>query len=800
MNFKEQFILFDGAMGTQLQARGLPVGENPEYFNLSHPEIVRSIHKDYVDAGVNVITTNTFQANRTKVKQEDLPSLISSAIAHAKDAGASLVAYDMGPIGQLLRPAGTLSFDEAYNIFKEQVLLAEQNGANLVLIETMSDLLEVKAAILAVKENTKLPIFATMSYQADARTFMGCDPLTATLTLQSLNVDAIGVNCSLGPVELSPIVDTILEYAKVPVMVQANAGLPEIINGETYYSITVEEYVQAVGHMVQKGVQIVGGCCGTTPEFTKGLRAFLDTQKVVKTSPRDVSAVTSGLKTVIINEDLTLIGERINPTGKRRLKEALRNKDLSYILQEGLAQAENGADILDVNVGLPEIDEAQMMVRVLEELQAILANPLQIDSSSVQAIEEGARHYNGCPLINSVNGKQESLDTILPIVKKYGGVVLGLCLDEEGIPKTARGRLEIAQKILLEAKKYEIEKSSVLIDPLVLTASAQQDQVNVTLETLRLLKDELGVRTVVGLSNVSFGLPNRELLNATFLAQAVGAGLNVPILNPLNRSIMETVRALKVLLAQDRDSVKYIEQEALSEKAITDAEQEVFSNRKTIQKANAEDGVLDLKEIVIKGRKELAANQVEKLLILKTPLDIVDEFLIPALNEVGGKFERGELFLPQLMQTAQTVKNAQEVLKKHLESSNEENSTNRGKIILATVAGDIHDIGKNIVKMILENYGFQIFDLGKDVSSEQLVEAIQEHDTPLVGLSALMTTTVKNMKKSIEDVREAGLNVKFFVGGAVLNEEYREFVGAEYYARDALESVKIAQNFFAENL
>lgn len=794
LNFKGQFILLDGAMGTQLQARGLPVGENPEYFNLSHPEIVRSIHKDYVDAGANVITTNTFQANRTKVKQEDLPSLISSAIGHAKDAVPSLVAYDMGPIGQLLRPAGTLSFDEAYDIFKEQVLLAEQNRADLVLIETMSDLLEAKAAILAVKENTKLPVFVTMSYQADARTFMGCDPLTATLTLQSLNVDALGVNCSLGPVELLPIVNTILEYAKVPVIVQANAGLPEIIEGKTHYLITVKEYVQAVGYMVQKGVQIVGGCCGTTPEFTKGLRAFLDTQKVVETSSRDVSAVTSGLKTVIINEGLTIIGERINPTGKRRLKEALRNKDFSYILQEGLAQAENGADILDVNVGLPEIDEAQMIVCVLEELQAILVNPLQIDSSSVKAIEQGVRHYNGCPLINSVNGKQESLDKILPVVKKYGGVVLGLCLDERGIPKTARGRLEIAQKIVMEAKKYKIEKSSVLIDPLVLTASAQQDQVNVTLETLRLLKDELGVRTVVGLSNVSFGLPNRELLNATFLAQAVGAGLNAPILNPLNSSIMKTARALKVLLAQDKDSVNYIEQESLSE----DAKQEVFSNRKTIQEA---DGMLDLKEIVIKGRKELAADQVEKLLLSKSPLDIVDEFLIPALNEVGGKFERGELFLPQLMQTAQTVKNAQEVLKKHLESSNEENSTdNRGKIILATVAGDIHDIGKNIVKMILENYGFQIFDLGKDVSSEKLIEAIQEYDAPLVGLSALMTTTVKNMKKSIEDVKTAGLGVKFFVGGAVLNEEYREFVGADYYARDALESVKIAQSFFAEDL
>jgi len=721
------------------------------------------------------------------VKQEDLSAIISAAISHAKAANPSYVAYDMGPIGQLLKPMGTLTFDEAYDIFKEQVILAERFGADLVIVETISDLLEAKAAILAVKENTRLPIFVTMSYQADSRTFVGTDPLTATLTLQALGVDALGVNCSLGPVELLPIVETILEYAKVPVMVQANAGLPEIINGETIYKLTVTEYAQAVKKMLDKGIKIVGGCCGTTPKFTKTLRTLLENSKIVQTTPKDVCAVTSGLKTVILDNRLTLIGERINPTGKKLLKKALRNQDLTYILKEGVTQASAGADILDVNVGLPEIDEAKMMVRVVEELQAILSNPLQIDSSSPQAIEQGARYYNGLPLINSVNGKQESMDTILPIVKKYGGVILGLCLDENGIPKTAFKRLAIAKKIIAEAKKYGIEKSSIMIDPLVLTASAQQDQVLVTIKTLRLLKQELGVKTVVGLSNVSFGLPNRELLNATFLAQAVGAGLDAPIMNPLNDLMMSTVRSLKVFNAQDKDSVEYIEHAGQSKIQVNARS----TQNQTLEKTDPQ----DLQKIILTGRKELSAEIVKELLKTKTPLAIVNEFFIPALNEVGAKFERGELFLPQLMQSAETVKNAQTVLKKHFAHTGEEGES-LGKILLATVEGDIHDIGKNIVKMILENYGFQIFDLGKDVPIQSVIEAIREHNIKFVGLSALMTTTVQNMKKTVEMVRSANLDVTFMVGGAVLNEEYREFVGADYYAKDALEAVKIAQNFF----
>jgi 5-methyltetrahydrofolate--homocysteine methyltransferase len=551
--------------------------------------------------------------------------------------------------------------------------------------------------------------------------------------------------------------------------------------------LTVEEYVQAVKKMIAKGVRIVGGCCGTTPEFTKALHNLLKNSKIVQTTPKDVCAVTSGLKTVILDNHLTLIGERINPTGKKLLKDALLSQDFAYILKEGVRQASAGADILDVNVGLPEIDEAKMMVRVVEELQAILSNPLQIDSSSLQAIEQGVRYYNGRALINSVNGKQESLDTILPIVKKYGGVVLGLCLDERGIPKTALERLNIAKKIVAEAKKHGIEKSSVVIDPLVLTASAQQDQVSVTIETLLLLKEQLKVKSVVGLSNVSFGLPNRELLNATFLAQAVGAGLNAPIMNPLNDLMMSTVRALKVFNAQDKDSVEYIEYISQINKVNAKSTQS-----KTTKKADAQ----DLKEIILTGRKELSAEVVKKMLKTKTPLTIVNEFFIPALNEVGAKFERGELFLPQLMQSAETVKNAQTVLKEQFKSSGKEENANNKKVLLATVAGDIHDIGKNIVKMILENYGFQIFDLGKDVPIQSVVDTICKHDIRLVGLSALMTTTVQNMKKTIKVVRNTDLDVAFMVGGAVLNEEYREFVGADYYAKDALEAVKIAQKFF----
>ncbi|MHC5228679.1 homocysteine S-methyltransferase family protein [Enterococcus sp. LJL99] len=783
-------LLFDGAMGTMLQKMGLPIGLEPEYFNLSYPETVTKIHQAYVQAGADIITANTFQANRIKLPQTELAEIIFAAIKLAKKAQPKYVAYDMGPLGQLMAPMGTLSFDTAYDIFKEQAILAEQAGADVIILETMSDLLETKTAILAIKENTQLPIFCTMTFQEDGRTFVGTDPVTAVITLQSLGINAVGVNCSLGPKELLPVVEAMLNYAKIPVIVQANAGLPEIENGQTVYRISVKEYGAAVKSLLEKGVRIVGGCCGTTPEFIQELREIVDQASVQQLNPQLVTAVSSGSQTVLLNQGLHLIGERINPTGKKRLKEALRKNELSYLLKEAIRQVEAGADILDVNVGLPEIDESQMMRQAVQEIQGIVTVPLQIDSSSIEAIETGARYYNGKPLINSVNGKQATMDAIFPIVKKYGGVILGLALDETGIPETAEKRLAIARRIVETAASYGIPKEDVMIDPLVLTASAQQEQVQVTLETLALLRNELSVLTVAGLSNVSFGLPNRELLNSTFLATAVASGLTTPIVNPLSDSLMNTVRALKVISNQDKEAQEFIQK---SQPIIVQSNQGI-----AIEQGTTIADPQDLKELILKGQKEDTPSLTKKLLETLTPLEIVNQYFIPALNEVGSKFESGHLFLPQLIQSAEAVQRSQEVLKDYFEKQGQENQTH-GKILLATVEGDIHDIGKNIVKMVLENYGFDVIDLGKDVPIDTVVETIEKEKIQLVGLSALMTTTVQNMKKTIEAVKEAGLTPSFMVGGAVLNEEYREFVGADFYAKDALESVTIAQKFFGVN-
>lgn len=788
-DLKTQILLFDGAMGTQLQDRGLPIGGIPEHFNLTHPEVVEAIHRDYVAAGSDVITANTFQANTTKMAADELDETIHTAIALAKKAEPKYVAYDMGPTGQLLQPMGTLSFDAAYEMFASQAIIAEQAGADLVIIETVADLLEAKIAVLAVKENTKLPVFVTMTYQEDGRTFVGVDPQTATLTLQNLGVDVLGVNCSLGPKELAPIVAKILDYAQIPVMVQANAGLPQMENGETVYKITPETYVAYTQKLLAQGVAVVGGCCGTTPEFIRQLRLLIDQTEKVYPEPKSGTFITSGLKTLEIGLGLSLIGERINPTGKPRLKETLRENNISYIIQEAVAQRDAGADILDVNVGLPEIDEAKMMVKTIVELQSLLDLPLQIDSSETAALEAGARHYNGIPLINSVNGKPSSMAKIFPIVAKYGGVILGLCLDDEGIPETAEKRYQIAEKIVHEAGKYGITPDRVMIDPLVLTASAQQEQVPVTLDTIRLVKERLGCKTVVGLSNISFGLPNRALLNGTFLAQAFGAGLDAPIMNPLSDYMMRVVRSLKVFTGQDTNSEDYIANEQNATIAVT------VANGSGNQAST--DDTLDLKGMIIKGRKELTAAETRKMLETMTPLDIVNTYFIPALDIVGAQFEKGELFLPQLMQSAEATQQAQEVLKAALAKSGQK-SESLGRLLLATVEGDIHDIGKNIVKMILENYGYEVVDLGKDVPIETVVETVVTQKIKLVGLSALMTTTVQNMKKTITAIKTVAPDTVFMVGGAVLNEEYREFVGADYYAKDAMASVDITQKFFKQ--
>ncbi|MDT2757720.1 homocysteine S-methyltransferase family protein [Enterococcus asini] len=789
------FLLIDGAMGTMLQEKGLEAGMQPEYFNVTHPEIVAEIHRAYVKAGADIITANTFQANGHKIPAEKLPEIITAAIRLAKSSGATFVAYDMGPIGALLQPLGTMSFEEAYDLFAQQAKLAEAAGADLVILETMSDLLETKAAMLAIKENTDLPIFVTMTYQGDGRTFVGCDPVTATLTLQALGAEAVGLNCSLGPAELLPLVEQVTRFAKVPVIVQANAGLPEMVEGQTVYRLSAADYSQSVAKMLALGVRVVGGCCGTTPEFIREMRSLLDRSMPATPKPQKVTAVTSGVETVMLDNRLTIIGERLNPTGKKRLQAAIRQKDFAYLLKEAIQQVNDGGEILDVNVGLPEIDEAAMMKQVVEALQSVINVPLQIDSSSVAAIEAGVRTYNGRPLINSVNGKPEVMAEIFPIAKKYGALVLGLALDEGGIPRTAKGRLAVAQKIVETAASFGIAKEDILIDPLVLTASAQQDQVAVTLETLKLLK-ELGVQTVAGISNVSFGLPNRPLLNSTFLAAAAGAGLSAPILNPASAQMMATVRTLRVINQQDLDAKDYITHCQDLQFGLALPKETADGKPKTPKDKNSPEE--SLRQLILQGRKEETPATTQKLLVNKTPLEIVNEEFIPALDEVGQKFEAGTLFLPQLMQSAEAVKGAQEVLKTHM-AAHESQTEGKGRILLATVAGDIHDIGKNIVKMMLENYGFEVVDLGKDVPIETVVATIRQEKIQLAGLSALMTTTVQNMKKTIAAVKAAGLDCSFMVGGAVLNEDYREFVGADYYAKDAMESVTIAQEFFAQH-
>ncbi|AFS79527.1 vitamin B12-dependent methionine synthase MetH [Gottschalkia acidurici 9a] len=779
-----KFLLFDGAMGTMLQKAGLKTGELPETYNITNPEIIRGIHEEYVKAGSDVVTTNTFQANELKLKEcpYSVEEIIEAGVKIAKDSGAKYVALDIGPLGQLMEPMGTVSFERAYEIFKRQIVVGAKAGADIILIETISDIYEAKAAVLAAKENCDLPVFCTLTYQEDGRTFVGTDPVTGTIVLDGLGIDAMGVNCSLGPKELKPIVDKVLEYSKAPVMIQPNAGLPKIRDGETIYDVTPQEFSEYLIEIAKNGALVLGGCCGTDPSFIKEVRSQLDKLTPVKTNPKVVTAATSGSKTVILDDVTTVIGEKINPTGKKKLKEALRTNNLDYIIGEAIDQTNSGADMLDINVGLPEIDEAEMIKKVIREVQGVVNLPLQVDSSDVGAIEAGVRIYNGKPMINSVNGKKESMEAIFPIVKKYGALILGLALDESGIPETAEGRLEIARKIVNTAAEYGIPKEDVLIDCLVLTASAQQSQVKETLKAIRLVKRELGVKTVLGVSNVSFGLPNRELINSNFLAAAFGAGLDAPIINPMSKSIMDTVNVFRVINNQDKDSAYYIEH---------------YSNVEPSQaKEISNNGERDLRAIIIEGRKEESAPKTREMLDGgMAALDVVNNHFIPALDIVGDRFEKGQIFLPQLIQSAEAVKSAFVVIKDQL-SKSEEKKESKGKIVVATVLGDIHDIGKNIVSMLLENYGFDVFDLGKDVPIEEVVRVVKEEDIKLVGLSALMTTTVSSMGETIKALRQEGLDCQVMVGGAVLNEEYTDMVGADFFAKDARESVKIANRVF----
>ncbi|NLY82107.1 MAG: dihydropteroate synthase [Clostridiales bacterium] len=785
----EKVLIFDGAMGTMLQREGLFGGELPELYNIEKPEIVRKIHKAYVDAGADIITTNTFGANSLKINKTpySVENIISAAVENVRAVTTNqLIALDISSTGKLLEPIGSLSFEDAYDIFKEQVLAGVKSGVDLILLETFSDLQETRAAILACKENSTLPVFCTMTFQDNGRTLTGTDPKTFVNVVQDLGIDALGVNCSLGPKEITPIVEEILKWALLPVMLQPNAGLPILENNETIFKLEKEEFTEFIKPLIDKGVAVVGGCCGTNPGFIKLLKESFGGKKVV---PRDVkrkTAVCSSTKTVIIDGSIKIIGERINPTGKTKVKAALKENKFDFILNEAITQVEAGADILDINVGLPEINEKETMLNIVKELDGIVDVPLQIDSAKTEVIEAACRIYCGKTIINSVNGNQSSMDKIFPIASKYGASLIALTLDEDGIPKTCEKRFEIAEKIIKEAKKYGIEEERIIVDNLVLTASAEQEGVLETLKAIKLVKDNYNVRTTLGVSNVSFGLPNRHMINKTFLLMAMTYGIDVPITDPTATEIVDLIKSFEVLSLIDIDSQNYIRH--------MDSKKEPS----TSDKNNIEKSHKDLKSIILKGLKDEVEEVTTLMLKDNEPMILVDEYLIPSLDKVGQAFDRGDLYLPQLIRSAETVKKSFVIIKEQL-SKNGSLSISNGKILLATVKGDIHDIGKNIVKVILENYGFEVIDLGKDVTPEEIVKTVREKDIKLVGLSALMTTTVVNMEQTIKELKEANLDCKVLVGGAVLTPDYAKKIKADFYCKDATESAKVANSIFNVN-
>ena len=799
----ERHLLFDGGMGTMLQARGLKAGELPELLNLTHPGEIAAIHRAYVEADSEVVTTNTFGANRLKLGDAaSVDEIFAAAVRCARESGARYVAGDIGPIGALLRPMGTLSFDEAYELFAEEARAADSAGADLFIIETMTDLLEIKAAVLACKENTDLPVFATMTFEEDGRTFLGTSPEIAAVTLDALGADVVGINCSLGPATLRPFAARMLAVTEKPVLVQANAGLPRVEGDRTVYDIHPEEYAEAVRGMVEDGVGLIGGCCGTNPDY---IRLLADIVRDRAPKPRHIApalTVASAQSIVALPIDghkVAVIGERINPTGKKRLKEALRTGDYDYVMSQGISQQEQGADILDVNVGLPDIDEASVIQEVVERLSAATVLPLQIDSTEPDALEAAVRRCPGKPIINSVNGKREVMDAVFPIAARYGANLVGLTLDEDGIPDTAEKRLTIARRIVDEAARYGIPASRILIDCLVMTASTDQRQAQETLAAIRMVKRELGVLCCAGVSNISFGLPQRPLLNSTFLAAAFGAGLDAPIMNPGSERYMDVVRSYRVLNGEDEGSATYIEHYAgwtdpykggaTGAPAATPAETPAGSG------VSADTSDDPLRPLILSGRRGEAAAATRELLQGHSPLEVIDGFLIPALDEVGIRFDKGELFLPQLMASAEAARAGFDVIRELMPANA---ATDKGAIIVATVKGDIHDIGKNIVKMLLDNYGYTVYDLGRDVEPQAVLDAVRERGIRLVGLSALMTTTVKSMEETIELLHREAPGVKILVGGAVLTPEYAKQIGADYYAKDAAESARIAAEVFGE--
>lgn len=788
----KELLFFDGGMGTLLQERGLKPGELPEIWNIEHTEEIFDIHRQYFEAGSDIVLANTFGANALKFHSDEyeLEDIVTAAVVSAKE-GANFgvhdgrevyVALDVGPTGKLLKPMGDLSFEDAYAAFAETMRYGEEAGADLIHIETMSDTYEVKAAVLAAKENTKLPVFVTMIFDENGKLLTGGDVPGVVAMLEGLRVDALGMNCGLGPKQMLPVLKEVMKYTSLPVIVKPNAGLPKQKDGVAYYDVEPEDFAKTMKEIALLGGCVIGGCCGTTPEH---IRAMADSCRGIEVIPpvkKHMTVVSSYGRAVEIGDKPVIIGERINPTGKKRLKQALKDHDLDYILKEAITQQDHGAHILDVNVGLPDIDETAVMAEAVREIQSVTSLPLQIDTVSGEAMEAAMRIYNGKPMINSVNGKQESMKQVFPLIQKYGGVAVGLTIDEDGIPDTAEGRLRIAEKIIAEAAKYGIDQKDIVIDVLAMTISSDANGAKTTLEALKLVRENCGVRTVLGVSNISFGLPFRPAVNANFYTMAMQNGLSAGIVNPCSEDMMRSYDAFCALMGYDENFAHYIERYAVRDQEETSGSAMDASG-------------MTLAAAIEKGLKEEARLITERLTGELEPLDIINRELVPALDQVGKGFEQGTVFLPQLLMSADAAKNAFAVIKERFAGENALKE-GREKIILATVKGDIHDIGKNIVKVLLENYSFEVIDLGKDVPPEQIVQKAVEEDVKLVGLSALMTTTVAGMEETIKLLKEQKADCRVMVGGAVLNQEYADMIGADFYGKDAMQSVYYAQKLF----
>ena len=791
---QQNIVYLDGGMGTLLQEKGLPLGELPERWNLSHAEIIQEIHSAYFNAGSNVVATNTFGANALKFNDDELEAIICAAVKNAKIAAEQSVgtqekwiALDVGPCGKLLKPYGDLAFEEAVELFAKTIRLGVRYGVDLILIETMNDSLECKAAVLAAKENCDLPVFASCAFGEDGKLMTGASVDAMVAMLEGLRVDALGVNCSVGPKQLSKTVDVLLKYSSLPIIVKPNAGLPVCVNGEARFDVNADDFSQIVADFAAKGVRLLGGCCGTTPDYIQKTVQACKSIQPLPLQEKDFTCISSYTHAVYFDKTV-LIGERINPTGKKRFKQALIENDVSYILSEGLTQQENGAHALDVNVGIPNIDERIFLPKYVEELQAVIDLPLQLDTSDFTAMERAMRIYNGKPLVNSVNGKAECMENIFPLVKKYGGVVIALTLDENGIPDNSFDRIEIARKIIQKAAEYGIKKKDILVDPLAMTIATDSQAANVTLEALKMLKGELGVGTSLGVSNVSFGLPNRDAINAAFFALALQNGLSAAIINPNSLEIRKLYHAYCALKGLDENCQEYIRFITENGNEMQTVPVNLTAKASTTEAAGNNSS---LRQAIMQGLKELAAKECTVLLQNKQATDVIEGEIVPALDAVGRAYEEKKAFLPQLLMSADAAKAAFEVIKSSL-LGQKDSQPKKSKIILATVQGDIHDIGKNIVGTILSNYGYHIIDLGRDVAPETILEAVVIENASIVGLSALMTTTVKSMEETVRLLHEKVPFVKIMVGGAVLTQDYAQEIGADGYAKDAMAAVRLA--------